>query len=77
MRNIECNVYNTTHTENKNYITTIKVPKYKQIGRTVSFLRNYLREQSMNDFNHSRMRFYVFKSDDFLLRETDLFNYRK
>jgi len=69
---ITINVYNVDHTNANNYITSIEIPNYKQMGRTLKFLRDYVKRQRANDFNHRIMRFYVFHSNTFLIKQTDL-----
>ena len=69
---ITINVFNVTHTDSKNYICSIEMPKYKQLKRIKNFLREYIRKQSATDFNQGRCRFYVFQANTFILNETDL-----
>ena len=79
MRNkekITVSVFNTTNTESKNYITSIEMPKYKQMGRTVNYLREYIKTQSAFDETHRRIRYYVFESkSNFIFKEVDLSAY--
>jgi hypothetical protein len=72
LKTIVVNVYNVTHTNPKNYITAIEIPMYKQTTRTARYLKNYVKMQRANDFNHRRMRFYEFLSNSFVFNETDL-----
>ena len=72
MKKITINVFNVSHVDSKNYITSIEMPQYKQLKRIKRFLAQYVKQQGANDFNHGRMRFYVFQANTFVLRETDL-----
>ena len=76
MKKIIVNVFNVTHTDSKNYITSIEIPDYKRMGNTMKYLKNYIKSQAPNDCNNLHMRFYVFYSNTFLIKETDL-NYIK
>jgi hypothetical protein len=73
---ITVNVFNVSHIDSKNYITSIEIPKYQYIGCTLKALKNYVKTQAPNDSNNLNMRFYVFYSNTFLIKETDL-NYIK
>lgn len=77
MNTIVVNIYNGTYTDEKNYLTCIEMPKYKQVKRSVTFLRNWLKLQKGNDFNHRRIMYYVFEANMFLFSETELENYDK
>lgn len=44
-----------------NYHTTIEIPNYKQIGRVVSSLRKYLKQQDDADFRNMSIRYYIFE----------------
>lgn len=69
---ITINVFNVTHTDSKNYITSIEMPNYKQFKRIKDYLREYVRKQSSTDFNQGKCRFYVFEANTFVLNETNL-----
>lgn len=73
---ITVNVFNVSHIDSKNYITSIEIPEYKYMANTLKALKNYVKTQAPNDFNNLTMRFYVFHSNTFLIKETDL-NYIK
>ena len=74
MSKIVVNVFNTTM-ESKDYITCIEMPKFKQMGRTINYLREYVKLQSGGDSNHYRIRYYIFQSNTFVLKEADLSAY--
>jgi len=75
LQKITVNVFNTDHTNTKNYINSFEMPKYKQTKRIIEFLKKYVKNQQSNDFNHLTIRYYVFQSNAFLLKENDLKNY--
>ena len=72
LKTIVVNVYNVTHTNPKNYITAIEMPMYKQVTRTAKYLKNYVKMQRANDFNHGRIRFYEFVANGFIFNEKSL-----
>ena len=72
MKKITVNVYNSTFADKDNYMNCFEMPKYKQMSRTKKFLKNYVKEQSANDFNFGRHMFYVFESNTFVIKESDL-----
>ena len=63
MKTITVNVFNVTSTDENNYMHCITMPNYKQMGRTINWLRQYVKEQGANDFNFRRMVFYVFQAN--------------
>jgi hypothetical protein len=72
MKMITVNVFNMSHVDNDNYITSIEMPEYKYFRATLNHLRDYVKKQNANDFNHKKMRFYVFESNTFVLTESEL-----
>jgi len=67
------NVY-TFDYSNKNYLTSVEMPKYKQLKRIKKYLINFIKNQQ--DMKHKKVRFYCFDiyHDNYKmkLKETDL-----
>ena len=72
MRTHTINVFNIDCLSTDNYITSIEMPRYKQTKRVFDFLRAYVKRQGATDFNQGKMRFYVFQSNTFVIKECDL-----
>tara|TARA_R110002020_G_scaffold386997_1_gene597735 strand:+ start:818 stop:1078 length:261 start_codon:yes stop_codon:yes gene_type:complete len=65
MKNLEkisVNVYNSSALDNNSYICTIEMPLYKQVARTVRYLKKYVELQKENDLKHQRIRNYSFRA---------------
>ena len=65
MKNLEqisVNVYGSSSLDNNSYICTIEMPLYKQVARTVKYLKKYVALQKANDLRHQRIRNYSFRA---------------
>ena len=75
MKKLTLQVFNTSVTNLSNYITTIEIPDYKQQGRTIKYLRDWIYKQSLYDEKNKSIRYYVFRNDNIYISEGDLFYY--
>lgn len=71
-KKITINVFNVTHTNKNNYLYSFKIKQYKQLKRTVNAIKKHLKDQKFNDNNQLTIRFYVFQSNTFLFKETEI-----
>ena len=67
METIKVTVYKTNY-ENKNYLTTFQIKKYKQLKRIKEKLKEFI--QLQEDEKHNKILFYCFSIK---LTESDLY----
>lgn len=71
------NIYNGI-VNDKNYLSTVEIPNYKQLKRIVDKLKLIKLELNKNDLKHNKIRYYIFKvNHNTILSEKDLINYGK